>query len=64
MIGAYSYLLLVLRKSLVLLEELRDVGLVGHFEHGDSLDGHFGGIDVQVAIGDLWTCNRRILCMD
>jgi hypothetical protein len=38
-----AYLLLILRKCLVLFEELRNVGLVGYFEHGDSLDGHSGG---------------------
>ena len=38
-----AYLLLILREGLVFLEKLWDVGLVGYFEHGDSLDGHFGG---------------------
>ena len=38
-----AYLLLILREGLVFLEELWDVGLVGYFEHGNSLDGHFGG---------------------
>ena len=37
-----AYLLLILRESLVLFEKLWNVGLVGYFEHGDSLDGHFG----------------------
>ena len=38
-----AYLLLILREGLVFLEKLWDVGLVGYFEHGDSLDGHSGG---------------------
>ena len=38
-----AYLLLILREGLVFLEKLWDVGLVGYFEHGDSLDGHFDG---------------------
>ena len=38
-----TYLLLILREGLVFLEKLWDVGLVGYFEHGDSLDGHFDG---------------------
>jgi len=38
-----SYLLLILREGLVFLEKMWDVGLVGYLEHGDSLDGHFGG---------------------
>jgi len=44
------YLLLVLLESLIFLDELRDVGLVGDFEHGDSLDGHICGGGVQLAI--------------
>jgi hypothetical protein len=38
-----AYLLVILRENLVFLEELWDVGLVGYFEHGDPLNGHFGG---------------------
>ena len=40
------YLLLVLVESLISLEELRNVSLVGYFEHGDSLDGHLVGGEV------------------
>jgi hypothetical protein len=37
-----AYLLLIFRESLVFLEELWNIGLVGYFEHGDPLDGHSG----------------------
>jgi hypothetical protein len=49
------YLFLVLRKCLVLLEELRDIGLADYFEHGDPLDSHSGGRSVQRMTGGvLW----------
>ena len=53
------YLLLVLLKRLVSLEELRNVGLVAYFEHGDSLNGHLGGCCVRLAISNVWICEKR-----
>lgn len=32
-----------------MLQKFRDVGLVGHFEHGDSLNGHSGDGGVKAA---------------
>lgn len=65
--GEQTNLLLVLLKGAVLLSECRDVGLVGDFEHGDSLDGHFGGSGVDCSttgcfemIADVYrTCERK-----
>ena len=47
------YLLLVLLESLIFLEELRNIGLVGYFEHGDSLDGHLGVCCVELAMSNV-----------
>lgn len=55
------YLLLVLVESLVSLEKLRNVGLIGYFEHGDSLDGHLVGGEVQLAISGFGVCSWRFL---
>jgi hypothetical protein len=55
------YLLLVLLESLIFLEELRNIGLVGYFEHGDSLDGHPCCGYVELAIGGFWKCKGRVL---
>lgn len=43
-------LLLIPRESLIPLNELRDVGVIRDFEHGDSLDCHFGGAGVDVSV--------------
>lgn len=48
-----TYLPLFLLERLVFLEEFRDIRLVGYFEHGDPLDGHFGGGRVRVTISDI-----------
>jgi len=55
------YLVLVLLKSLIFLEKLRNIGLAGYFEHGDSLDGHLVGGYVQLAIDGFWMCKGRNL---
>ena len=55
------YPLLVLLKGLISLEELRNIGLVGYFEHGDSLDGHLVGGNVELAIDGFWKCKGRFL---
>lgn len=48
-----TYLLLFLLERLIFLEEFRDIRLIGYFEHGDPLNGHFGGGHVRVTISDV-----------